>query len=266
MDDSGTRHPDHKQGKRPAHGYDWFGLGGVLIKQGDDEENFRSAHKAFIDSWGITAPLHSSEIRAMSGAFAFVGILPEDEQKRFYEELYQLMATAPAIGIACVIDRPGYNDRYNEKYMDGRKWLLCKSAFSIVVERAAKYAVQKGLKLRVWVEKSDKKVDRTIKDYYDGINQNGMPFASETSGKYAPMDQEALADILYEFRTKSKSSPLLQLADLYLWPMCIGGYDENNRPYKRLREDEKLIDCHLSEAEIEMGGIKYFCFDFKKSA
>jgi hypothetical protein len=33
MDDSGTRHPDHDPGRRPAHGHDWFGLGGVLIEQ-----------------------------------------------------------------------------------------------------------------------------------------------------------------------------------------------------------------------------------------
>ena len=33
MDDSGTRHPDHDPGKRAKHGFDWFALGGVLVKR-----------------------------------------------------------------------------------------------------------------------------------------------------------------------------------------------------------------------------------------
>jgi hypothetical protein len=40
MDDSGTRHPDHNPGRRAAHGYDWFALGGILVK-GEDEAEVR---------------------------------------------------------------------------------------------------------------------------------------------------------------------------------------------------------------------------------
>jgi hypothetical protein len=57
---------------------------------------------------------------------------------------------------------------------------------------------------------------------------------------------------------------MVQFADLYLWPMAMGGYDENNRPYKRLLEDGKLIDCIYNDAEVPHLGIKYSCFDFKK--
>jgi hypothetical protein len=39
LDDSGTRHPDHKQGKRAAHGYEWFALGGILVKEEDEPLN-----------------------------------------------------------------------------------------------------------------------------------------------------------------------------------------------------------------------------------
>ena len=45
MDDSGTRNPDRHPGRTPAHGYDWFALGGVLIKQ-EDEESARAAADA----------------------------------------------------------------------------------------------------------------------------------------------------------------------------------------------------------------------------
>jgi hypothetical protein len=170
------------------------------------------------------------------------------------------MATSPVLGIACTIDRPGYNHRYREKY--GRqRWQLCKTAFSITVERAAKHARKQGCKLRVHVERGDKKTDRIVKAYYDNLKAEGMPFAGDTSGKYAPLTAEQFRETLYEFRTKKKSSPMAQLADLYLWPMAIGGYDKANRPYSRLISDKKLIDCQLQKEEIEHLGCKYSCFD-----
>jgi hypothetical protein len=49
------------------------------------------------------------------------------------------MRRAPALGLACVIDRPDYNHRYKEKYADER-WSLCKTAFTIAVERASDIA------------------------------------------------------------------------------------------------------------------------------
>jgi hypothetical protein len=60
MDDSGTRHPDHDPGKRAAHAYDWFALGGVLVK-GSDEPLAREMHNDFCRKWGITCPIHSVE-------------------------------------------------------------------------------------------------------------------------------------------------------------------------------------------------------------
>ena len=62
---------------------------------------------------------------------------------------------APVIGIACVIDHLGYNARYAAQYLENR-WMLCKTAFSVVVERAAKFAVGQGQRLRVMPEKCNK--------------------------------------------------------------------------------------------------------------
>ncbi len=53
----------------------------------------------------------------------------------------------------------------------------------------------------------------------------------------------------------------MQIADLYLWPMCIGGYDKNNQAYRALFEAKRLVDCELSEHETPMLGIKYSCFE-----
>ena len=64
---------------------------------------------------------------------------------------------------------------------------------------------------------------------------------------------------MYEFRPKKGDSPLIQIADLYLWPMCIGGYDRMNRPYRELMDRGKLIDAVCDDSATQ--GIKYFCFE-----
>ena len=93
------------------------------------------------------------------------------------------------------------------------------------------------------------------------MRDQGMPFSVDSSGKYAPLAPQELRETLYDFQLKYKSSPLVQFADLYLWPMCIGGYDNNNLPYKRLKSDGKLIDCLLAEEELPALGIKYSCWE-----
>ncbi len=258
MDESGTRHPDHNP-KRAAHNHDYFALGGVLIKE-DEESIARQIHLDFCQRWEITTPLHSSEIRGRHEKFTWIGKLDKEKQELFYEELYQILKNSPVIGIACVIDRPGYNNRYREKY-GNQPWLLCKTAFNILIERAAKYAESQGYKLRVLPEKCNKNDDRTLREYYNKLKSEGMPFDKLTSSRYLPLQGNDFQRILYEFQLKEKSSPMIQLADIYLWIMAIGGYDKNNRAYKRLIEDRKLIDCLYNQEEIAHLGIKYSCFD-----
>ncbi len=259
MDDSGTRHPDRKIGRSPAHGCDWFALGGILIHE-EDEYDARSLHEKFVTRWNITAPLHSSEIRAKSDNFSFIGRLSESDEYRFYEELYVLLRDMPVIGHACVIDRPNYNKRYKEKYKLDR-WTLCKTAFTIAVERAAKYASLEGRKLNIYPERSSKADDDLLKEYFQGMKSTGMPFDDKRSSKYQPAGSDLLSNTLYDLKFKYKSSPLVQIADLYLWPICMGGYDKSNRPYARLMGDGKLIDRHLSKEQCAELGIKYSCFD-----
>lgn len=263
MDDSGTRHPDRKPGRIPAHGHDWFGLGGILIKE-KDEDDARDLCCAFRKRWELSVPLRSADIRSKSSGFAWLGTSPE-KSEAFLEELYQLMADLPVVGIACVIDRPGYDHRYKKRY-EGSRWMLCKTAFSVAVERAAKYARGGGLNLRVLVERGDKKTDRNILGYYEALRAEGMPFNPETSGKYAPLSADELRETLYECAIKNKSSPLIQIADLYLWPICIGGYAPDNRPYRRLKDDEKLIDCLLPAEAIPTQGIKYSCWELAEAS
>ena len=221
LDDSGTRHPSKKPGRMPAHGCDWFALGGVLVRD-EDEDEARRLHAAFVGKWGVTAPLHSSEIRSQNEGFFWLRDKSKDEQAAFYEDLYCLMRDAPVTGIACVIDRPGYNARYAEKYIENR-WMLCKTAFSVIVERAAKFAILQGYRLRVLPEKCNKPEDAALTAYYRELRSEGPPFDAKNSGKYAPLTKDQFAATLYDLRFKAKSSPMAQFADLYLWPVCMGG-------------------------------------------
>jgi len=257
LDDSGTRHPDHKPPLSSASGRDWFALGGVLVRE-EEEAEARALHQAFCETWRVRDPLHSYEIRQHSRRFAWLEHIQPAGRDRFLEQLAAFLVNAPVTGLACVVDRPGYNHRYREQY--GRdRWLLCKTAFAVVVERAAKFADEKGCRLRVLPERSCKPDERTLKGYYDCLKSEGMPFATTTSGKYAPLAAPDFRRILYDF--KYKSSPMAQIADLYLYPMCRGGYPGTYEPYERLRSENKLIDCLLPPADLPTRGIKYSCFD-----
>ncbi|MFA6220538.1 MAG: DUF3800 domain-containing protein [Erythrobacter sp.] len=259
LDDSGTRNPDRgckaiADPDRP----DWFALGGILLAS-EDESAARQLHSDFCRRWDITYPLHSSDIRFRKGEFNWLKHLSIPEFERFHEDLAATLIAMPVRGIACVIDRPGYNNRYLEKY--GRqRWSLCKTAFSVVVERAAKAAISEGRRLRVFPERADKQADGWLAGYFRDLREAGMPFAVATSEKYAPLTNGDLGHTLREFRPKYKSSPMVQIADLYLYPICRGGYVDY-RPLSILREEGKLIDCTLSDDELPSRGIKYSCFE-----
>ena len=139
--------------------------------------------------------------------------------------------------------------------------VFVRAAFAIAVERAAKYARERGWKLKVFVERSDRKTDRRMENYYDDLRHEGYSFDATNSAKYSPLNATLLKDTLYDFKIKSKTSPLMQLADLYLWPMCIGGYDPGNRTYRRLLTDGRLIDCILPADVVDSDGIKYSCWE-----
>ena len=97
--------------------------------------------------------------------------------------------------------------RSKQLYFDA-PWQLCKTAFSVVVERAAKFARSMDLRLRVHPERCNKPEDALLKSYYAAMKADGMPFAKDNSGKYAPLTAEQLTETLYEFATKQKTSPM----------------------------------------------------------
>jgi uncharacterized protein DUF3800 len=262
LDDSGTRNPDHLPSEF-TYG-DWFALGGYIINE-EDEGIARTSHINFCERWKITYPLHSYDIRLGVKRFSWLHKLESREYNRFMRELGAFLTGAPVTGHGCIIDRPGYDGRYRKQY--GRQtWMLCRTAFAVVCERAAKRARAANRKLRVYVEEADKTADDYIRDYYVELRKVGMPFAQDTSVKYAPLSVTELADTLYDLGFKRKTSPLAQIADLYLYPIARGGYQSEYSPYVQLREEKKLVDDHLSTEELPHLGIKYSCFELVKAA
>ena len=169
MDDSGTRHPDLKN-KGNGNQPNWFGLGGVIVDE-EDEEKLKETIQAFKKKWQIITPLHSCNIRQRNGAFSWLKDNPENT-RQFLDELTHLLISAPVIGHGCVIDRPSYNQRYQDKY-GNEKWSLCNTAFTIAVERAAKYALSQGARLRVFLESSSRPDERKLKAYYENLRGLG---------------------------------------------------------------------------------------------
>jgi hypothetical protein len=151
MDETGNRHPDKKSDKS-REGRDWFGLGGVLIR-GEDNEKARELVSDFSAKWKLTGPAHLTDMMSETKHFAWLGKRPQDQIDQFWSDWRTALTGANVIGLACIVDRPGYLARgYLEKHPD--KWMLCRSAFDISVERAAKIARREDRKLHIVIQAS----------------------------------------------------------------------------------------------------------------
>lgn len=257
FDDTGSRDPDHKPDARDD-AMNCFALGGVLIKE-EDIDTIYAEHKKFCKEWRVDYPLHSSSIRGGRGKFGWLK-KPENAGE-FLPALEQYLLSLPVTGIACVVNRLGYLGRYKDSHRE-RLWMMCKTAFEILTERSAKFVDEHDRKLEIFYEESGKREDRDIVKYMRKLKKTGSFFENAKSDSYNPLPAADYKRIIMgEPRRRKKNVPMIQIADLYLYPMAKAGYDPEYRPYKRLKDHGKLIDCLLSEEDLPMRGIKYSCFD-----
>ena len=240
---------------------DWFALGGILIKE-EDVTLLLNRYDVFCSKWGIDYPLQSSKIRGSRGKFGWLGI--QKNKDAFLPELQEFLLSLPIVAIACIIDRPGYSNRYKDIYHNNL-WPMAKTVLSILVERAAKFADASGRSLEIFFEQSGKKEDNGVVRYVRELKQFGNPFEETVSAGYFPLNADDYRHIVRgDPHRLSKSSPQMQIADLILYPLARGGYDPAYLPYRKLKEAEKLIDGLMTEEEVAIRGIKYSCFDDKK--
>ncbi len=257
IDESGWRYPDKEQASR-EDGMDYFALGGILVKNSDRNKIIKN-YEDFCKLWNIDYPLHSTKIRGKRGSFNW---LKDDVvNEKFSKELMEFMCSIPVMGFAVIIDRNGYNRRYKDKHA-GQPWLMCKTAFCILIERVSKYMDSQGRRFKIILEQCGKREDQMVIDYFRELRQQGMPFDIGSSSKYGPGETELFKQVPYgdpEFHTKK--SPLLQIADFYLYPMVKGAYYKDFFTYKELFDCGKIINSVLTEEEIMTLGIKRSCFD-----
>lgn len=258
MDESGLRHPD-KKSDATRKGRDWFALGGYLIDR-ELEDDVRSEYDKIAKKWRINGPFHMTEMLSERKNFAWLGKIKEVRRNEFWSDYKDFLSRIPVLGTGCVIDRPGYNARgYLQKHPNN-KWLLCRSAFDITIERAVKYAQHRKRKLSIVFE-SDVALNQTMKDYFHNLKSNGLEFDEENSKKYNPLPKEIFSQTLSTIESKPKSSKMLQIADSYIYAIARGKYDNKFGIYRHLRDEKKIINFALQEVDqIKQMGIKYYCF------
>ena len=259
LDDSGIRFPDKSPTLQRRDGMDYFALGGLLVES-EKLHDLIESYNQLAERHGITYPLHSHKIRTKKQEFRWLASEP-NRAKLFYEDLERFICSVPGHVIACCIDRPCYNSRYAEQYGKDR-WKLCKSAYTIVVERAAKFSMKHGRRLIVYIEHTGKKENGDIRNYHRSMIDAGMYFDKGRSERYGPLSGEDFAKVLMKNPNFiNKDNKAAQIADLVLYPIVKGGYDPTYPPYVKLAEAQKLIDASLDESERKSMGIKYYCFD-----
>jgi len=86
----------------------------MRVQRGPLMEEFR--HR-----WSIAYRLHSVEIRHSSHAFSWLKRNADEYEQSSCEDLSRFLTTINVVGLACVVDRPGYDKRYRGKY-GRRQW------------------------------------------------------------------------------------------------------------------------------------------------
>lgn len=255
IDESGSPKPNRKDQAK------YFALGGALLER-EDEELVASEVSAFKQRWDIddNVALHGNEIRSKKKRFAWLGKLSEDEQERFMADLSQTITALPIIIHACVVSRTGYLDRYLDRY-GTETWEMMKSAFNILVERSAKYAGKQDGSIMIYYEEAGKKEDGLIQQYFNELRSSGHPFDATNASQYGPLSSEELSKCLRGIEGKKKSNPILQVADLCLYPVARGRDNPSDLAYQSLLTKQVLVDTQLEADELTSLGIKYYCFD-----
>ena len=263
IDDSGSRFPDKQESLRNDR-MDYFALGGILIEE-KDKQILQKKYLEFCKKWDITYPLHSNEIRGMRDNFVWLEKNGSKNKENFLNDLEEFLVSIPVIGFAAVIHRPGYNSRYKEKYGD-KRWLMCKTAYTVLVERVAKYVSAQGGTFEVRFEEVGKKEDYSLLEYAKEMKAKGHPFNPTTAQKYAPLGCDDYKKVIIGDPCRKKKTNLyIQIADLYLYPMVKRKYDPLYRPWSVFFERRTVIDAHIPKEEYEFLGIKYSCFDDTES-
>lgn len=246
IDESGSSHPKDS--------YPYFSMGGILLYHEDKKQIDRLVFD-FKQRWNIGGPLHSHEIRHRINHFEW--LKSSSSASEFYEELSELIRDAPVIVVGCVVNKEGYFRRYEQQYLSDI-WDMRKSVFAIVIERSVKVIdVLGGRRMAVRFEPSTSRFNNMLVEIHRGLVREGMPFDKTNSSKHRPLSRECLKARLADIQRRDKSSNLMQLADLCLYPLVRKIDNPDDKAYKILQS--KLSD-NVEKNRADELGVKYFCF------
>jgi len=258
MDETGNRHPDKKT-DASRQGRDWFGFGGVIVNS-EDADALKNSVKLFAIKWRLRGPAHMTDMLAQAKVFSFLERLPQSQVDEFWDDWRKVLCNAQAVGLGCIIDRPGYVKRgYLEQFNKESRWLLCRSAFDISVERAAKIARLDGRKLHVVFE-HDPAMNEKVKSYFRNLKENGLEFDTIRSSQYMPLTREQFLETLGRIDHKPKEHSVLQVADSYIYTMARYKYDKRFWLWRHLRDRRRIADFSVPTGMSPTLGVKYYCF------
>lgn len=139
---------------------------------------------------------------------------------------------------------------------------MCKTAYSILIERVVKYVESKGGVLEICFEQVGKSEDAAIYKYTRDLKEQGSPFDKDRSIEYIELENNNYkSTLLGNPKRKTKNNLFIQIADLYLYPMIKRKYDSLYPPWLALFKNKKVIDACLRKTQYKTLGIKYSCFD-----
>ncbi len=261
LDDTGSRLLDKLAQTANKHPR-WFALGGLMVRE-EDEQACKEKLQVLKTQWPeLVEPLHITDMRAMRKHFSWLHRLTAKRRAEFWADYNSFLADLPVLGMACVVDRPGYLGRGYGSRVGDAKWNLCRTAFDILIERAGKYANAHGRRLRVKYEGSNRDADHALRAYFAVLKAaKGLQFDAVRAAKYSPMNPAELAGVLIDIERKDKRSKLMQIADSYVYAIARGGYEPEFPLHANLRDFGRLIDADLPEELRPSMGIKYSCFD-----
>lgn len=259
LDESGSQKPSPKD-KTP-----FFAMGGILLKR-ESEDVIKNAVVQFKERWypklqitDITIPLHYTDIRSKKKNFRELNNFSDEELGEFFQSLNQMAINSPVVIHACVVSRSGYLKRF-EPVHGTKTWEMMRSSFYILIERAAKYVKHKNGRMKVYFEEIGGKENKKIKEYYEELKTNGVPFSSSTSSQYNPLSAKDFSNILAGIEYKQKNNLILQLADFCLHPIADVKKHPTNRAYQAFKNGNIIVDNQLSPNLITEMGIKYYCY------
>jgi hypothetical protein len=232
IDETGSRHPD-KEASTAKHGFDWFGLGGLLITQ-EDEATAKSKLATFVARWPqIRSPLHFTDIRAQKKGFAWLGNLKLEDHNRFWSDSARFSHQFRGRGLLASSIAQATSNGGTAKGEGTPNGSFAEAHSIFWSTELPNTQNPRGGGCVSTMKERTLLPTRRVHEYYETIKFSGLAFDESTSSKYRPLKQVEFQNVLLAIEGKDKGNKMMQVADSYLYAIARGSYDVKFDVYKR---------------------------------